>query len=92
MPEYDIRSNTTVSELRNFSNIIEIAIDRLAIERACQLIDNHVQELWQQASSFDPTQLRWPTTEQGYRPKSSGDGERRTHPDVRPRPAGISDE
>jgi hypothetical protein len=36
------------------------AADRLAIEKACQLIDSYVQEMRQQRSSaFNPAELKW---------------------------------
>ena len=65
MPEDHVHSSTTTdSELRNFSNIVKVATDRLAIERACHLIDSYVQDAWkQQPSAFNPAELRWPASE-----------------------------
>lgn len=64
MPEDHIHSSTADSELQDLSNIVKVATDRLAIERAYQLIDSYVEEVWrQQPSPFNSAQLKWPAPE-----------------------------
>ena len=60
MPEDQIHPSIRNSE-QDISNIIRVAADRLAIEKACQLIDSYVQETRRERSStFNPAELRWP--------------------------------
>jgi hypothetical protein len=57
-----VHSTKADSEPQNVSTIIKLAADRVAVERACRLIDSYVQETHQQqgCSHFDPAELRWP--------------------------------
>jgi hypothetical protein len=61
----DVRSSPGKSESQDSSSLIRPAADRLAVEKACLLIDSYIQEK-QQCAAFDAAQLRWPVSERAH--------------------------
>jgi hypothetical protein len=62
----DVHSSPGKSESQDFSSLIRVAADRLAVEKACLLIDSYIQEKQQCAAAFDAAQLRWPVSERAH--------------------------
>jgi hypothetical protein len=55
MPKVEVRSNT--DEIRNVSNIVDIASDQLAFQKACELIDSYIHEMWRNGPSSDLSEV-----------------------------------
>lgn len=53
MPEIEQSPSSTIEAL-DFSKVVRLTSDQVAIERACRLIDTYIAEKWQPQTSTPP--------------------------------------